>query len=145
MQSDMYPLCPYHDAWKPGTPLGTRAGGAVPGPTLPANVAAREIHRPRERPQRSLTPEVEVRVEVAHDQLAQRAMDGLAVREAVVVRLSDRAPQAAVLEHSNNVIGVMFGLEVEEERGEPEHAEPCCGEDRRLETVRRPLVQDASR
>ena len=72
-------------------------------------------------------------------------MDGLAVREAVVVRLSDRAPQAAVLEHSNNVIGVMFGLEVEEERGEPEHAEPCCGEDRRLETVRRPLVQDASR
>src|SRR5712692_4771865 len=42
MQSDMYPLCPYHDAWKPGIPLGTRAGGAMPGPTLLAHVAARE-------------------------------------------------------------------------------------------------------
>jgi len=44
MQSDMYPLCPYHDAWKPGTPLGTRAGGAMPGPTLLAHVAAREAY-----------------------------------------------------------------------------------------------------
>src|SRR5207253_5929737 len=44
MQSDMYPLCPYHDAWKPGTPLGTRAGGAMPGPTLLAHVAARDAY-----------------------------------------------------------------------------------------------------
>src|SRR6266702_5849383 len=71
-------------------------------------------------------------------------MDRFAVREAVVVRLGDRSPVAAIFEHSNNVIGVMFGLEVEEERGKPEHAEPCRGEDRRLETVRCPLVQDAS-
>src|SRR5437867_3746483 len=40
MHSDMYPLCPYHAAWKPGIPLGTRAGGAMPGPTLLAHVAA---------------------------------------------------------------------------------------------------------
>src|SRR5437667_12886937 len=44
MQSDMYPLCPYHDAWKPGIPLGTRAGGAMPGPTLLAHVAARDAY-----------------------------------------------------------------------------------------------------
>src|SRR6266576_1046104 len=44
MQSDMYPLCPYHDAWKPGIPLGTRAGGAIPGPTLLAHVAARDAY-----------------------------------------------------------------------------------------------------
>ena len=30
----MYPLCPYQDAWKPGTPEGTLAGGGIPGPTL---------------------------------------------------------------------------------------------------------------
>jgi len=36
----MYPLCPYHAAWKPVIPLGTRAGGAMPGPTLLAQVAA---------------------------------------------------------------------------------------------------------
>src|ERR1700694_1069528 len=42
MQSDMYPLCPYHDAWKPGRPLDTRAGGAMPGPTLLAHVADRD-------------------------------------------------------------------------------------------------------
>src|SRR5688500_449443 len=41
MQSDMYPLCPYQAAWEPGMPDGTRAGGAMPGPTLLAQVAAR--------------------------------------------------------------------------------------------------------
>src|SRR5687767_746255 len=35
----MYPLCPYHAAWKPGMPEGTRAGGAIPGPTDDAQVA----------------------------------------------------------------------------------------------------------
>jgi hypothetical protein len=35
----MYPDCPYQDAWKPGMPLGTRAGGAMPGPTDPTHVA----------------------------------------------------------------------------------------------------------
>src|SRR2546423_14762116 len=36
----MYPLCPYHDAWKPDRPLDTRVGGAIPGPVLLAHVAA---------------------------------------------------------------------------------------------------------
>src|SRR5687767_6783819 len=35
----MYPLCPYQAAWKPGMPDGTRAGGAIPGPTDDAQVA----------------------------------------------------------------------------------------------------------
>src|SRR5437763_16548083 len=72
-------------------------------------------------------------------------MDGLSPCEAGVVRLGDRAPVSANLEHRDNVIGVMFGLEVEEERGKTEYAEPRRGEDRRLETVRRPFVQNASR
>src|SRR5947207_11465101 len=72
-------------------------------------------------------------------------MDGLSPCEAGVVRLGDRAPVSANLEHRDNVIGVMFGFEVEEERGKTQYAEPRRGEDRRLETVRRPLVQDASR
>src|SRR6266550_1440939 len=37
----MYPLCPYHAAWKPASPLGITAGGGMPGPTLLAQVAAR--------------------------------------------------------------------------------------------------------
>ncbi len=36
-QSVGYPLCPYHDAWKPRTPDGTLGGGAMPGPTPPAH------------------------------------------------------------------------------------------------------------
>lgn len=35
----MYPDCPYHAAWNPAMPLGTRGGGAMPGPTPPAHVA----------------------------------------------------------------------------------------------------------
>src|SRR5206468_12206698 len=61
-------------------------------------VESREIHGSRERAERSLAPEIEVRVEVTHGQLAQRAMDRLAVREAVVIRLGDRAPMATILE-----------------------------------------------
>jgi len=38
----MYPLCPYQAAWKPVKPLDTRAGGAMPGPTLLVQVAARD-------------------------------------------------------------------------------------------------------
>src|SRR5438309_2483645 len=72
-------------------------------------------------------------------------MDGLSPCEAGVVQLDDRATASANLKHRNNVIGVMFGLKVEEERGKTEHAEPRRGEDRRLETVRRPLVENASR
>jgi hypothetical protein len=36
-QSVGYPLCPYHDAWKPCSPRGTLAGGGMPGPTLLAH------------------------------------------------------------------------------------------------------------
>src|SRR2546421_3873226 len=35
----MYPLWPYQDAWKPGTPDGTVDGGAIPGPTLEVHVS----------------------------------------------------------------------------------------------------------
>src|SRR5258706_13147493 len=38
-------------------------------------VETRKIHRTRERAQRSVAPEIEIGVEVAHHQLAQRAMD----------------------------------------------------------------------
>src|SRR5438067_712880 len=40
MQSDMYPLCPYHAAWNPASPVARLAGGAMPGPTLLVHVAA---------------------------------------------------------------------------------------------------------
>jgi hypothetical protein len=35
----MYPLCPYHEAWNPGRPEGTLAGGAMPGPTVDVHAA----------------------------------------------------------------------------------------------------------
>ena len=41
--SVMYPLCPYHAAWKPGSPEGTLAGGGMPGPTLEVHVAASRV------------------------------------------------------------------------------------------------------
>src|SRR3982075_955753 len=35
----MYPLCPYHAAWKPGSLVGVAFGGAIPGPTSGAHAA----------------------------------------------------------------------------------------------------------
>ena len=108
-------------------------------------VESHEIHRPRERAERSLAPKVEVRVEVAHHKLAQRAMDRLAVREAVVVRLGDRTPVAAILEDRDDVIGVMFGFEVEEERGITQRPERSRREYCGLKAVRCALAQDSPR
>jgi hypothetical protein len=108
-------------------------------------IESREIHRPRERAQRSLAPEVEVRVEVAHDELAQRAMDRFPVREAVVVRFGDRSPVAASFEDRDDVIGVVLGFEVEKEWRKTQHAERRCREDRRLEAMRGALSQDSPR
>src|SRR5258708_28118333 len=39
-QRVMYPLCPYHDAWNPGTPDATLVGGGMPGPTVDVQAAA---------------------------------------------------------------------------------------------------------
>src|SRR5438093_12867531 len=72
-------------------------------------------------------------------------MDRLAVREAVVVRLGDRAPIATILEDRDDVIGVMLGFKVNDERRKTQNAKRCCREDRGLQTVRRALAQDAPR
>src|SRR6266568_503723 len=72
-------------------------------------------------------------------------MDRLAVREAVVVRFSDRTPVTALLEDRDNVIGVMLGLEVEDERRKTQDAERRRTEYRGFETVRGALAEDSSR
>jgi hypothetical protein len=52
---------------------------------------------------------------------------------------------AAILEDRDDVIGVMLGLEVEEERGITERAERRRREYRGLEAVRCALAQDSPR
>src|SRR5438093_1294674 len=39
-QSVGYPLCPYHEAWKPAMPAATLTGCGMPGPSLLVHVAA---------------------------------------------------------------------------------------------------------
>src|SRR5262249_2879978 len=81
-----------------------------------APVEATQVHRLRERPQRSRAGEIEVLLEVAERELPQRAIDRLAISEEGVVRLSDRAPSIAVPIDRDDVVGVVLRLEVEDQR-----------------------------
>src|SRR3989454_7436688 len=100
------------------------------------------LFRSTERP---VAAEVHVALEVAHDQLTKRPVDGLAVAEAREVRLRDRPPAPAEPEHREDVVGVLHGLEVEQERREAEDAGRRRREDRALEAVRRARAQDPPR
>src|SRR2546422_5033462 len=107
-------------------------------------VEARQIDRTRVGAQGPLAAQVDVALEVAHHQLPHAPVDGLAVAQTREVRLRDCAPVAAQPVHGDHVIGVLHGLQIEEQRWKPERTESGRGEDRALETVRGPVTQHAS-
>lgn len=58
---------------------------------------------------------VEVVFKVADCQFAQGAVDGFAVAEAAVVAFGNGAPEAVPLEEGEDVIIIVFGLQVQQE------------------------------
>src|SRR5262245_26511028 len=75
-----------------------------------------EIEEPRVPAQRLLPATVRVLVEVAHRELAQAAVDRVAVAERQVVRLRDRAPAPVAAEDCDDVVVVAHRLQIEEQR-----------------------------
>src|SRR5215470_13605336 len=114
-------------------------------PALVAPIEARQVERARIRAQGPLAAEIDVALEIAHHQLAHAAIDGLAEAQTREVRLRDGAPVAAYAVDADDVVGVLHGLEVEEQGGEAQHPMRSGGEDRALEAVRGSLAEHPAR
>src|SRR5207249_342388 len=81
-----------------------------------AMVEASEIYRTRECPQRALAPQIEIPVEVAHRQLAQRTIYWLAISAAGVIGFCNRAPVAVSAINRDHMIRVLIRFEIEDQR-----------------------------
>jgi len=71
-------------------------------------VEARQVHWARVATQSALESQIEINIEVAHRELAQRAIDRLAITTAGEVGFRDRAPMSAHLKDRDYVISVLL-------------------------------------
>src|SRR5438309_2584428 len=97
-------------------------------------IEPREVHRARVPPQGAFAAQVEVNIKITHGQLAQAAIHRLAITAAAEIRFRDRAPMPADFENRDDVIGVLFGFQIENQRRESENAKRGCAKNSALET-----------
>jgi hypothetical protein len=81
-----------------------------------------QVYRLRISPERPFAPEVEVDIKVAQGQLAQGAVNRLAVTAPGEVRLGYRPPMPARLENRDDMVGVLIRFEIQNERWKSEDA-----------------------
>src|SRR4051812_35147186 len=85
-------------------------------------IESRQVHRTRIASEGSFAAQVEVNVEITHGQLAQGAINRLPITAAGEIRFRYCAPMAAHLENRNNVISILFCLQIEDQRRKSQNA-----------------------
>ena len=93
-----------------------------------------KIYRARIPAQGPFAAEIEIDIEIAHGQLPQAAVNRLAVTAPGEIRFRHRAPMAADLENRNDMIGVLFGFQIEDKRWKPKDAKRSRGKYSAFET-----------
>ena len=91
----------------------------------------------------ALAAEVVIVLEVAESQLAEGAVDGSAETEAGEVGLGEAAPEAALAVEGDDMVVVVDGFEIHEQRGAALDAEGGGGEHCSLHAVALALAEDA--
>jgi len=86
-------------------------------------IKARQVYRARVAAECPFKTQIEIDIEVTHGQLAQRAINRLAITAAGKVRFCHRAPMSAHLENRNHMVGVLFRFQVENQWRKTEDAE----------------------
>ena len=89
--------------------------GAGGHPAGMSAVEARQVDGAGVCAEGPLAAEVDVVVEVAHDQLAQRAVDGRTAAESREVRLGDGAPVAVRAVDGDDVVRVLDRLQIQQQ------------------------------
>ena len=105
-------------------------------------VEARKVHWTRVAAQRPLESEVEINIEIAHRQFAQRPIDRLAIATTGEVGFRDRAPMSAHFENCDDMVGVLFRFQIEDERGKTKNAKCGRRKNSAFETRRRAIMQN---
>src|SRR5881227_3643515 len=97
-------------------------------------VEAREIHCTRIATQGALESQIEINIEIAHRQLAQRPIYRLAITTTGEVGFRDRAPMSVHFENCDDMVGVLFRFQIEDERRKTESAKCSRGKNSTFET-----------
>ena len=97
-------------------------------------IESREVHRARVASQGAFAAQVKVDVKITHRQLAQGAIHRLAITTAGEIGFRHRAPMPAHFENRNNMIGVLFRFQIENQRWKPDDAKRCRAENSAFET-----------
>ena len=95
-----------------------------------------QVYRHRKPPKRTLSPQIEVDVEIAQRQFTQGAVDRFAPAASGEVRFGDRTPTSVLAKDGDHMVGVVLRFKVEQQRRESVGAQRGRGEDGTLETVR---------
>ncbi len=96
--------------------VGDEPEGFIRGHPVLA-IEASEVYGAGKVSQRAFTAEIEVDVEITQRQFAQGAVDGFAIAAAGVVGFGDGAPVAVAAIDGDDMVGVVFGFEVKDQRG----------------------------
>ena len=108
-------------------------------------IEAREIYRARVAAERALEAEIEVNIKVTHGEFAQRSVNRLAISAAGEVGFRNCAPATAHFENCDDMIGVVFGFKVEDQRRKTQHAQCGRGKDSTVEAGCRVIMQNLAR
>src|SRR6266496_4347720 len=104
-------------------------------------IESRQSHRTRIAPQGALPAQVEVNIEITHSQLAQTAIHRLAITAAGEIGFRHRAPMPAHFENRNDMIGVLFRFQIENQWWKSNDAERCRAKKSAFKTCSRAIVQ----
>src|SRR5579863_6330117 len=109
-----------------------------------AGVEAGKVDWPRKRSQGALCTQIKVHIEITHGEFAQRAIDRFAVTASGVVGFGDGSPMPFDSVNSYYVVGVLFGLEIDDQRRISVGSQGRSGEGCSFEAVRSVFAQDAA-
>src|SRR6266496_82269 len=104
-----------------------------------------EIHWTRISPQGALAAQIEINIEIAHGQFAQAAVNPLPITAASEIRFRHCAPMLTDLENGEDMIGVLFGFQIENQFWKSDDAERGCGKNSSREARRNSVAQNLLR
>src|SRR6266446_2946936 len=105
-------------------------------------IESRQSHRTRIAPQGPFAAKVEVDIKITHGQFAQVAINRLAITAAGEIGFRYCAPMAAHLENGNDMIGVLFRFQIEDQWWESQNAKRSSAKNSAFETGCGTIVQN---
>src|SRR4029453_7820653 len=97
-------------------------------------IESSEVHWAGVPSQRAFATEIEINIEITHGQLTESPIHRLPVTAAGEIGLCHGAPMPAHLENGNDMIGVLFRFQIEDQWWETENAKRSRAKNSAFET-----------